>query len=625
MNPEDTNEQDVQTTLSDTANQMYQAISQRLADAEPADRPQFQVLNPASVQWNVEPADSPLIGEIDPTREMVRRISERASRRENLDDIIDDLVTQISELSTRRNISFSEAANRTLPNIMVSLDQMGHPMSDDMMNQIYSRLSIPPLKKPRKLKGESGLGLILATLALEIKGELENQLETKKGEYDRSLKDLANHKRKVRGTESALSVLETQVNATANKSLKTLQNKFKKEVTRLNTIPLLDSWWIDDERRLVVKTKDLIIRKSRWRKDRVAGQYLIRFDFRTTQGLLDNVRVLNITKRFNDYDSPTISHTKPCWGNIRNDIYLDLQTGNVYDLVNDMIGYICSPNDSAGFVAHPSKGSEYAWEHWFDRAKKSKFLTFEELDTETDRLIAEEREREQREITSEGATTTANIFNGVVSLNGTSTMAYYDRGLIAHAERSLSPYHNFIARELESRLNFTRESARTFAQMIADIRDRSTFVNSYPLHVIELHGDQMVIYYRQHMPVTLTETAMEAMLAETRVQSLNFNPRFDFTDEGQRIYEERGQRSHYMFSLEAANLHRELVETVGTELERERRDAEAVARIQLERGAAQNRISPIFTASGVEFRNEPGSAIVDNGTGGSLGVGLRSY
>ncbi len=151
-------------------------------------------------------------------------------------------------------------------------------------------------------------------------------------------------------------------NARLNKTEAEIQEEFQQEIVDLKTEEGIQDITIDSVGRMIITTTPLSIEKEGWNEPQVAGAYQIRIDF-SQNDISSGVRVLNITKR-SGYDSPTISNTKCCWGNIRKDVERDFFTQNVHELVMDMIEYIRSPFVEHGYLGLGGDKTK-GWEQWF--------------------------------------------------------------------------------------------------------------------------------------------------------------------------------------------------------------------------------------------------------------------
>jgi hypothetical protein len=125
---------------------------------------------------------------------------------------------------------------------------------------------------------------------------------------------------------------------------------------------------LDGAGRIIITTTPLNILKPGWKKAKVAGVYQIRIDFSRSH-IHEGVRVLNTTQRAsNQYDSPTISGTRCCWGNIARDVERDFYSQNIEELVLDMLEYIGSTNEQHGYLGLKGDKNK-GWEQFFADAQ----------------------------------------------------------------------------------------------------------------------------------------------------------------------------------------------------------------------------------------------------------------
>jgi hypothetical protein len=149
----------------------------------------------------------------------------------------------------------------------------------------------------------------------------------------------------------------------------TLIENYTEVIQHLLRTRTIEAFEVDSRKRIVITTTPLLIKKPHWKRAKNAGKYQIRINF-SQQDFKAGIGILNITQAYAHYQSPTISHTEPCWGNIAGDIELEFQTGDIYQLVLDLIDYIKSPNDQAGYIHLPKKEKDTGWEQFFARAEK---------------------------------------------------------------------------------------------------------------------------------------------------------------------------------------------------------------------------------------------------------------
>jgi hypothetical protein len=151
-----------------------------------------------------------------------------------------------------------------------------------------------------------------------------------------------------------------------HKNINEIREEFLAQVQELRQLEGVQEVAIDSEGRIIITTTPLSVDKEGWNEPKVAGQYSIRIDF-SQPTISRGIRVLNITQRFADYDSPTINNTGCCWGNIEKDVSRDFYTQNLLELVGDMMEYCVSPFESHGYIGQ--NGDKHkGWEQFFEKA-----------------------------------------------------------------------------------------------------------------------------------------------------------------------------------------------------------------------------------------------------------------
>ena len=167
--------------------------------------------------------------------------------------------------------------------------------------------------------------------------------------------------------QNRLKFFEKQAERITKKQ-KELEQLFLEELQQISKMKGVDSITIDTKNRIIVTTTPLLVKKPYWKKARRAGRYQIRIDF-SEQNIEQGIRVLNIDKVADVYDSPTILNTKCCWGNAKNDVQNDFLTQNLPELVTDMLEYITSPHEQNGYLGLDGDKTK-GWEEWFRKPQK---------------------------------------------------------------------------------------------------------------------------------------------------------------------------------------------------------------------------------------------------------------
>lgn len=219
-------------------------------------------------------------------------------------------------------------------------------------------------KQDKATKVANAIAYYSNTKAKLLKEEL--LLEQQKLKLE--LKELKTAERKLATVKSKAKFLESKYKTLTVEKPKLVTN-YKDIIKSLMETDEIEEVAIDSKRRIIVTTKPLKVKKEHWPEERVAGVYQIRLDF--SKSAYDRgIEFLNITQGYGHYQSPTISHTKACWGNIGTDIDFDFKTHDIFQLVLDLIDYIRSPHDSAGYIRMPGKNKDTGWEQFFDKAVK---------------------------------------------------------------------------------------------------------------------------------------------------------------------------------------------------------------------------------------------------------------
>lgn len=219
-------------------------------------------------------------------------------------------------------------------------------------------------KQDKATKVANAIAYYSNTKAKLLKEEL--LLEQQKLKLE--LKELKTAERKLATVRSKAKFLETKYKTLIVEKPK-LVTSYKDVIKSLMETDEIEEVAIDSKRRIIVTTKPLKIKKESWPEERIAGVYQIRLDF-SKSSYDRGIEFLNITQGYSQYQSPTISHTRACWGNISTDIDFDFKTHDIFQLVLDLIDYIRSPHDSAGYIKMPGKGKDTGWEQFFDKAVK---------------------------------------------------------------------------------------------------------------------------------------------------------------------------------------------------------------------------------------------------------------
>lgn len=128
-------------------------------------------------------------------------------------------------------------------------------------------------------------------------------------------------------------------------------DNFLEDVKRTRKLPLVYSLSFDSEKKIIFTTTHPIwVKKDTWIASKDAGRYQILIDFQKS-GMYEGVRVLNIDKRANGHDHPCVLETRLCTGeDFGFDLANDYGSLDIYEIVSDVIAFLESPNDEAGYT-----------------------------------------------------------------------------------------------------------------------------------------------------------------------------------------------------------------------------------------------------------------------------------
>lgn len=220
---------------------------------------------------------------------------------------------------------------------------------------------------PKKDKTKQ-IAAIIAHYSNKRAKDVKKELQTQKAQLVLGNKELKKAQQHVEKIRSSNKYLESTYSKLSLKKPR-LVEAYKDVIGKLMKTNNVDEFAVDSHKRILVTTKPLKIKKLTWTRARTAGAYQIRIDL-SKETFREGIEILNITKAYNEYQSPTISGTECCWGNIATDIDFEFKTNDIYQLVLDLIDYIQSPIDNAGYIHMPGQGKDTGWEQFFSRAVK---------------------------------------------------------------------------------------------------------------------------------------------------------------------------------------------------------------------------------------------------------------
>lgn len=251
------------------------------------------------------------------------------------------------------------------------------------LNSLLRGNKKPAIAKQKEATDDVVAGVIAkhtSAKATQIKDQLKVDTER-----------IASEERQIKQKQQTLStlvrsktVLEEKYKSMTAKKKAELIAEYKDIILKLKTHPLVNKFSVDTHNRVIVTTHSLPVKKPTWKRSRLAGIYQIKIDFAQT-AINNAIHILNCTQRQDGHDSPTISNTSPCWGNISTDITNDFKTQDLYELVIDLMDYIMSPNDNDGYITGPgaTTNDKKGWEAFFNKAKKMpEGYSFEQWDKE---------------------------------------------------------------------------------------------------------------------------------------------------------------------------------------------------------------------------------------------------
>lgn len=139
------------------------------------------------------------------------------------------------------------------------------------------------------------------------------------------------------------------------------------------------------KKRILITTKMLKVFGFGWKKPRNIGKYQIRIDF-SQSFFKDGIKILNITQRFKNHDSPTICDTNPCYGNVSSDIEEEFNSLDLHGLISDLIDYIVSPRTIDGYLGKDGDKTK-GWEQFLSSPTKMlKGYSFKDYDKNNNRF-----------------------------------------------------------------------------------------------------------------------------------------------------------------------------------------------------------------------------------------------
>jgi hypothetical protein len=321
--------------------------------------------------------------------------------------------------------------------------------------------------------------------------------------------------------------------------------EFEQELLDIKQLEGVQDITLDESGRIIVTTTPLSLQKPDWDEPRVAGTYQLRIDFSETH-VSPGVRVLNITQRADGkYDSPTISGTFCCWGNIHKDIERDFYTQNITDLVMDMLEYIQSPNEQHGYLGFEGQKNK-GWEQFFHAAiANAEGYNWEVYDRENTNDRSDDYFNEgspnlepdllnNRRATLVMDTIAVNPLpppptnRDTEMMRETISRLESERNNLRHELASVhatpqNPYENEVSYALE-RLGIREESRSHFFRILTE---RDSTIESITVRQVARHGFALLVSRQHHHQNPIRESASApATEEEVMLSSFDIHPRY---------------------------------------------------------------------------------------------------
>jgi hypothetical protein len=387
---------------------------------------------------------------------------------------------------------------------------------------------------------------------------VKERMDGQKVNIDELEKSVAEANKRLITLRKSRESLEEKYNGLTQKKRSELVAEYRRVITQLKMTPVVDDFRVDQDKRIIVRTKPLAVKKARWRKERVAGVYEMRIDF-SKKTFQDGIQLLNITQRYEkSHDSPTISETKPCWGNIFGDIEVDFNTQDLRELVLDLVDYITSPYDGDGYLSddkdYNDERDQGGWDQFFKKAQpQPENYSFEKYD--------QDNEAKKRDIVrdiSDSETSQATVRSGYEAAGLTvGSSAVWNEGLQAYAVSSNTTARSVTQNPQEVyemelaqclvELGFTDRGARYFASLInPEQREAASAEMEITSLDLRKRGDEIQLFVmrspRPHTVVAVEDPA--ALVVDTRRIDRYFANTPDIRPETLRELDNSGVRSY---------------------------------------------------------------------------------
>ena len=249
--------------------------------------------------------------------------------------------------------------------------------AEAMMGETPQAQAAPKKKKPRKVKidsSEEGVANALTGFLQDKEKQIKKKLDTKnkeKEDVEKKIKDLI---RKARTLETTTGNLAKKYEDTVNKQRSEVVDDYRKLITKIKLLDFIETFEVDDRKRILFTTTPISVQKKTWKKEKVAGRYQVRIDFKRGS-IKEGIQAINIDQHYKEYDHPNLSRSFFCYGSkLAIDVEEEYREQDLYELVIDLVDLLRSPNDQDGFTR---------WGYFFRGAKKRpKDYSFAKYDEE---------------------------------------------------------------------------------------------------------------------------------------------------------------------------------------------------------------------------------------------------
>lgn len=415
--------------------------------------------------------------------------------------------------------------------------------------------------KGRKKRSANAVAQAIAQFAVEKTQTIKGKLDEKAKAAEEKEKYIQEQSRQLSTVKRTVASLEKQYSRLADSKRSELVADYRRVVTQLKQHPQVEKFEVDLKKRIVVTTKMIYVKHKDWPSPRGVGQYQVRIDF-SANSVGEGVKLLNITQRKSDYDAPGVINTKPCWGNMANDIRQDFESQDLYELVTDSLAYLESPITEHAYL---SKGGDKnkGWEEFLDTAKpmpkrfnfdrweqtqkgkdiKGAMPTLDELTNSSVAIDASHWGQVQEYVQYSTSNQYWNVTDGSsLSLNtGTSTGPM---NVQIRTNQSMNRDDVHIMRSLE-RIGFTDRAAYYYAGLVNQERRGDVQIIELVLRDRELI--EMLVSRDDLRPIRMSEVPTADRVRQVQRFFVNFQ---DLAGDAQEQLRRRGRLAHRVSSYE---------------------------------------------------------------------------